>query len=308
MSTLPEKGLAQAYELMEQGNPASAIAILEDILPHDLENAEIVFAIKCANHWRQPLDAIMILESPYERGESLIRQWKEFSVYSGDHQNERAVYALKTGVFTLALDNYRSVVSDGTDDQKAEISRKTGLCYKKLGNYETARALLQEAYRIKPGSASILAELADCYALCGEGKNAKVFFREAFYVNAQEIETEFLDAEVVTRLIKQVQNAGYKGKALKEWIPVYGVLYGVFSVSRELRALEAGKLKQNVFALENEIKEAGSERQMLVPRLINHYFWLIDYYVNTNEERARINEVLLKIKLLDPAVYGKYTA
>ncbi len=308
MSTLPEKGLAQAYELMEQANPASAVAFLEELLPHDLENAEIVFAIKCANHWRQPLDAIMKLDSPYERAESLIRQWKEFSVYAGDRQDERAVYALKTGIFTLALENYRSVISDGTDAQKAEISRKTGLCYKKLGNYETARALLQEAYRIKPDSASILAELADCYALCGEGKNAKAFFREAFYVNAQEIETEFLDAEVVTRLIQQVQDAGYTGKVLKEWIPVYGVLYGVFSVSRELRALEAGKLKQNVFALENEIKEAGNERQLLVPRLINHYFWLIDYYVNINEERARINEVLLKIKLLDPAVYEKYTA
>lgn len=307
MSTLPEEGLDQAYELMKNAKPAAAVGVLEEVLPQDLENAEIVFAIKCANHWRQPLEAILKLESPYERGEGLIRQWKEFSAYAGTRQNERAVYALKSGVFKLALDNYSTVVSDGTDSQKAEINRKKGLCYKKLGDYETARCLLLEAYSVKPDSAAILAELADCYALCGEAKNAKAFFREAFYVNAQEIDTEFLDAEIVTRLIQQVQNAGYKGKALKEWIPVYGVLFGVFSVTRELRALEAGKLKQNVFALENELKEAGSEVSLLTPRLINHYFWLIDYYVNTNEEKARINEVLLKIKLLDSAVYEKYT-
>lgn len=307
MSTLPEKSLGHAYELMEGGNPASAVAVLEEALPHDLENAEIVFAIKCANHWRQPLDAIMKLESPYERGEGLIRQWKEFSAYAGNRQEERAVYSLKQGIFKLALGCYQKVVPDGSDAQKAEICRKVGLCHKKLGDFETAKERLQEAFSLKPDSAPILAELADCYALCGEIKNAKALYREAFYVNAQDIQIEYLDAEIVTRLIEQVQDAGYKGKILKEWIPVYGVLYGVFSVTRELRALETGKLKQNVFALENELKEAGSEVSLLTPRLINHYFWLIDYYVNKKEEPARINEVLLKIKLLDPRVYDMYT-
>lgn len=308
MNTLPEKGLVQAYGLMKTGNPAAAVAILEDVLSQDLENEEIVFALKSANYWRSPLENIMKLDSPYERGESLLNQWKAFSAYIGDRQDERAVYALKSGIFTLALESYQQVVSDGTDAQKAELKRKTGLCFKKLGDFEKARFLLEEAYGLKSDSAAIVAELADSYALCGEGKMAKAFFREAFYINAQEIETEFLDAEIVTRLIQQVQEAGYTGKVLKEWIPVYGVLYGVFSVSRELRALEAGKLKQNVFALENEIKEAGSEVSLLTPRLINHYFWLIDYYVNTNEERARINEVLLKIKLLDLSVYDRYKA
>lgn len=308
MSILPEKGLAQAYDLMKNGTPAAAVDILEDVLSQDLENEEIVFAIKCANYWRFPLENIMKLGSPYERGESLLHQWKSFSAYIGDRQDDRAAYALRTGIFTLALEDYAKVVPDGTTAQKAELKRKTGLCYKKLGDYEKARSLLEEAYSLKSDSAAIMAELADCYALCGEIKNAKAFFREAFYIDAQEIEIEFLEAEIVTRLIQQVQDAGYTGKVLKEWVPVYGVLFGVFRVSRELRALEAGRLKQNVFALENEIKEAGSEVSLLTPRLINHYFWLIDYYVNTNEERARINEVLLKIKLLDLSVYDQYRA
>jgi len=89
---------------------------------------------------------------------------------------------------------------------------------------------------------------------------------------------------------------------------VYGVLYGVFNVKRELRALEFGKLKQAIFALENELKDASAEtRSVLVPRLINHYFWLIDHYVNVNDDKTRINEVLLKIKLLDTDVYNRYT-
>ena len=78
---------------------------------------------------------------------------------------------------------------------------------------------------------------------------------------------------------------------------------------RELRAFEVGKLKQAVFSLENELKESGSNQDILIPRLINHYFWLVDYYVNSNDdERARtsINEILLKIKYLDPKIHELY--
>ena len=85
------------------------------------------------------------------------------------------------------------------------------------------------------------------------------------------------------------------------------MLYGVFNIKRELRALEAGKLKQSVFALENELKESDKEPELLVPRLINRYFWLIDHYMTTNGERERINEILLKIKLLDSSIYDMYT-
>ena len=62
-----------------------------------------------------------------------------------------------------------------------------------------------------------------------------------------------------------------------------------------------------VFALENELKESDKEPELLVSRLINRYFWLIDHYMTTNGDRARINEILLKIKLLDGSIYDMYT-
>ena len=149
--------------------------------------------------------------------------------------------------------------------------------------------------------------MADCYALCGQEKTAKVLFREAFFIEPQKVDNSFLESELFCRLAERTAQAGYSGQALQEWIPVYGVLYGVFNIKRELRALEAGKLKQAVFALENELKESDKEPELLVPRLINRYFWLIDHYMTTNGDRARINEILLKIKLLDGSIYDMYT-
>jgi hypothetical protein len=99
---------------------------------------------------------------------------------------------------------------------------------------------------------------------------------------------------------------GHKSPELEEWIPVYGVLFGIFTVKRELRAIELGKLKQSIFSLENEVRERPEEAPLLIPRLINRYFWLIDHYVNAGEEKQRIDETLLKIKVLDPTVYERY--
>ena len=94
---------------------------------------------------------------------------------------------------------------------------------------------------------------------------------------------------------------------IAEWFPVEGVLLGVLNVKRELRALEVGKLKQSIYALETELKNEGVEPLITIPRLINNYFWLIDHYTTIREDRSKITEILLKIKLLNADVYERYT-
>jgi tetratricopeptide (TPR) repeat protein len=252
----------------------------------------------------------MTVSTAFERGEYMVSQWKPYTLYIQKQGNEYepVLYAIKQCVFTLALRFYQSLYREDGTAQDPELYRKIGLCYKELGDYEKALHLLEQAKDGDKDSPAILAELADCYALCGEVRLSKVLFREAFFQGAARIELYFLESEIVQRLVLQVRALGYTGTEMVEWIPVYGVLYSVFNVKRELRALEFGKLKQAIFALENEIKNASDEtRSILVPRLINHYFWLIDHYVNVNDEKTRINEVLLKIKLLDTDVYNRYT-
>jgi hypothetical protein len=41
--------------------------------------------------------------------------------------------------------------------------------------------------------------------------------------------------------------------------------------------------------------------------LINHYLWLIDHYLSSGEERARVEEILARIRELDPEVFAEYT-
>ena len=88
---------------------------------------------------------------------------------------------------------------------------------------------------------------------------------------------------------------------------MYGCLFGVFSVKRELKQVEAGRLKQSIFTLETELRGNPEQNALLKPRLINRYFWLIDHYENTREEPELIEETLLKIKVTDAEIYERYT-
>jgi hypothetical protein len=88
---------------------------------------------------------------------------------------------------------------------------------------------------------------------------------------------------------------------------VYGTIWGVFSVKREMKPLEFGKLKQAIHQLEKECAAGGAGREILVPRLLNRYFWLIDHYMSAGEPRERVEEVLAKIRELDPRVHAEYT-
>jgi hypothetical protein len=82
----------------------------------------------------------------------------------------------------------------------------------------------------------------------------------------------------------------------------------VFSVKREMKPLEYGKLRQAIYHIERELRTSGAGRALLVPRLINRYFWLIDHYIAAGEARERIEEVLSKIRDLDPRVHAEYTS
>ena len=161
--------------------------------------------------------------------------------------------------------------------------------------------------RKKNDDAELLSEMADCYALINEVRAAKIFFREAFFIDPSKVSLYSMESLLIGKLIDNIKEQGYEKEELNEWVPVYGVLYGVFNIKRELKALELGKLKQSINSLENRYEEEPENRYLTIPRLINRYFWLIDYYINVKDSRDRIEDILKKINKLNPSVYELYT-
>ena len=305
MDIQTEAELKVALGFLKQGNPLEAQKIISSLFEQDLESTELIYTNKCCIFWGDSIKRLKSIEDNIERSESILQEWKDFQNYISRETNpyEPAQYAVQEGFFKNALEEYKKMLEEKDPLQKAEIYKNTGICYKKLGDFENARTFLTEANNIYPNQSSVLAELADCYSLCGEDKFGKVLYREAFFADPDSIDLDFLDSELIKCLIEKTKSKGYSGKALQYWIPVYGVLCGVFNIKRELTSQEVARLKKDLYAMENEIKDPSCNSEILVPRMLNCYFWLMDHYYLAKENQAKINEVLLRIKLLDSAVY-----
>ncbi len=300
--------LANALSLIESGNIKKAYSFLGEAISEDLDNTTLVHMLQFCTFWLDKFSEDKDSDS-FSRGEALVLNWKIFieKLKNCDFYSERIEYAFKKCVYGQALKEYSRANDEGDNKLRSEIFRKKGLCYKKLGSYEEALDCLVEANRALQDSPAVIAEMADCYALCGEDKVAKVLFREAFYLDPQKIDLENLDSRIITMLEQKVRESGVPTSCLSEWIAVYGVLLGVFNIKRELKAREVSRLKQEIFANENLLKDKSNGGNHIKPRLLNMYFWLIDYMLMTKDSAVKINEVLLKIKLLDPEIYRIYT-
>ncbi len=302
--------LTSALDFLKNAELEKAYVELEKSLGDDLENADVEYALKAVEYWLPKLETAKKAATPLERGEYMISHWKSFLEFIAKQGECRdtIIYALKRAVFLLALKFYSKLFEQEKELKEAEPYRKVGLCYKILGEYDRALEFLKFACELDKNSSAIMAELADCYACYGETKLSKVFFREAFFIDPSGIELQFLESALILKLIERVKALGIKPEHISEWIPIYGMLDGVFNVKRELKSVEFGQLKQKIFLLEYEVKDgSGEQLDSLVPRLINYYFWLIDHYIAVHEDKSKIDGILLRIRVLDKNIYDCYT-
>ncbi len=299
--------LNHAFDLFREGRFPEAASQLEKVLRIDFDYPDVTASLKCANFWRERQERLATIGEPYERGELLLGEWRHFVdfVQRIGGVSEKGLFSVRQYVFGTALAAYRGLAEQGGYD--ADLLLRIGRCYKELGSYDLAIESLEKANQMKNGVPSVLAELADCYALVGETRSGKIFFREAFFLGANEIDLSTLESGMIQRLVQRLRGMNLSEAEVREWVPVYGAVYGVLNVKRELRPLEYGKLKQSIFRMENQLETDRQERDLLVPRLLNHYFWLIDHYAGTGEERSHVEEVLARVKRLDPAIYREYT-
>lgn len=311
MNTEVQALIQKAYDSLKVSDADAAREALNTALKVDYEHPEVMYALTCLNWWLDRIQRLPEFRNSYDQGGFILDQWKSYYTFLdrpeiGD-KYDRCQYALRRFVYSSALQSFESVLGDGVNQFDPGLLLQVGRCYKGVGNYDLAIKYLEQAARFKREDGETLSELADVNALLEETKVAKVLFREAFFLDPQGIDIRALESEMIVRLRDRVrEECRYEGIELAEWIPIYACLWGVFSVKRELKLTELGRLRQSITAMENELRGNQEEKSLLKPRLINRYFWLIDHYENNREDPSLIEETMLKIKLIDPAIYERY--
>jgi tetratricopeptide (TPR) repeat protein len=303
-------GLIQrAYEKLKASDAEGAAALLEKALQVDFDNDETKHALKSVNWWLEHTTRIEKIKNPYEKGGFILAQLKQYYTFLDSFAGyyDQCQYAIRRYVFSNALSCFEDLLGDGVNQHDPGLLLLVGRCYKGTGNYDEALKYLEQATRFRREDGEALAELADVHALLGNSPEAKALFREAFFLNPEKIDLRSMESEMVVRLRDRLtREKNYREEELREWIPVYGRLWGVFTVKRELKPIEFGRLKQSIFTLETECRGNPERSVLLKPRLINRYFWLIDYYENKREDPDLIKEIELKIKVTDAEIYERY--
>jgi len=301
--------LKNAYDKLKASDAVAACALMEQALDLDFENEEIKHALKCIHWWLEHTRRIDDLKNPFEKGSLFISLLKQYHVFLGQFNRiyDQCQYAVRFFVYSKALVFFEGLLENQANQHDPVLLLLIGRCYKGTGNYEEALKYLEQAVHIRREDAETLAEVADINALLAQTKTAKALFKEAFFLDPSRINILYLESALIHKLRDDVYALGFKDDELREWIPVYGYLWGVFSVKRELKQTEVGRLKQSIFSLEAEYDANPSRRALLKPRLLNHYFWLIDHYEISREDHSLIEESLLKIKVTDPDIYQRYT-
>ncbi|MDR0450820.1 MAG: hypothetical protein LBH26_06115 [Treponema sp.] len=304
-------GLVQkAYDRLNAADPQGAMEALEEALGIDFDHPEVKYSLKCLTWWLEHIKRAGDFREPFDKGAFILSQWKPYYSFLDRFDGHFKVcqFAIRRYVFSAALQYFSGALGDGVNEYDPDLLLLAGRCYKGIGNYAESLKYLEQAVRFKREDAETLAELADLNALVAENRAAKALFREAFFTDPQKIDLRSMESELIIRLRDRVEEMGYGGAELAEWIPVFGSLFGVFSVKRELKQSEVSRLKQSIFALENEISHSGRDQgPLLKPRLINRYFWLIDHYENTREDPEAMEDTMRKIKILDESIYQWYT-
>lgn len=311
MEAQTQRVLQDALKALETSDPGEASKVLSPLFEYEFDCPPLIFTSSCCNFWIRRMQKASSNPDSFERGELLLTYWKEFMqdfvARRAGVQYEPTLNAAKRGVFSAALKDY-----EAASPESPLVFRRKAMCCKKLGIYDKSLSYLSAARKNagQETGATEAAEMADCYALCGDDRNAKLLFREAFFIAPDEIDLDMLDSDLIRILIDKTSSLGYKGNLLSRWIAVWGALWGVFCIKRGIKTIEASRLRQEIFSLENEMGSGTRDKDMILPRLLNLYFWYVDYLSQSRgkEENAGklIDDVLLKIKILDKDVYDVY--
>ncbi len=80
----------------------------------------------------------------------------------------------------------------------------------------------------------------------------------------------------------------------------------VFNVKREPKKGELEELRGMIKRLESEYANDRKKRAYIEPKLLNHYFWLIDTLKILGGSRKEIEQSLQRINEINPDVFSRY--
>lgn len=300
------------YNLIRSGKITEALKFFEDSLRKGLDE-ESECGIKIVKYVLSKVRRIKESNDPHKIADMLVLEWKNILNWINTNDCSRfsdLVESVKYYIFFLALKYYQTIIDnisvyDGSNVIDVDLMVKIARCYREIGEIERCIDILEDVRSYRIYDSGVLANLGDAYFELGDIDTSKLFFREAFFWDPQEIEIFEMKSLIIKKLIKIVMGNGYRGEEINEWIPIYGVIENLFDIRRELSQDEVNLILERVKIMEKEYQENRKWRNILEPRLINSYIWLIDYYALQLEDYGVAKGIGRILQKFSPNIYNK---
>ncbi|MCX8028812.1 MAG: tetratricopeptide repeat protein [Brevinematales bacterium] len=299
------------YSLIKSGKITEALKAFENMLRNNFDE-ESECGIKVIKHILSKVNRIKNSGDYHTIADNLVTEWKNTVNWINSNNCGKfteIVESVRYYIFSLALKYYETIIDNisATSNNVIDVDLmiKISRCYREIGETDKCIELLENVRNYDMYDSSVLANLADAYFEIRDIEAAKLFFREAFFWDPQRIDLSDMKSMIVKKLSKIVMDNGYRGEEVNEWIPIYGVIENIFDIRRELSEEEVNMILNRVQVMEKGYNENRKWKNVIEPRLINSYIWLIDYYllqVGDYELAKSVGKILQKFS---PNIYNK---
>jgi tetratricopeptide (TPR) repeat protein len=297
----------RVYKMLEEGMFEEAISLFNSILKENPDYPGAQDGIRIVKFWLSKRSRLRRFQNAYDKGKLLLKEWKDFErhMMKNSIRHGRSTVAVQKYIFSGIIDSFTESYTEG-EAPDTGVLIQIGDCFKKLGNFEKAIDIYEYTRSFNSEDPSLLAKLGDCYFSIDETSKGKVLFREAFFIDPGRIDLDTIESPLIRMLYDKTREAMGDDNLSIYWLPIIAEVKSVFNVKREPKAGETETLREKISLLENEYINNRKKRTLLEPRLLNHYFWLIDTLKMTGGSRREIESSLQRIHEINPKIFTQY--
>lgn len=305
-------GSNEIYQLIESGEFSVAVKRLDELMDIDPDYPGLIEAYRTARFWLNRERELNNMEDGKITADFLMTQWKAFEEYAQSREmpSSSSYKAAMRYIFFKASEHYKiSFKKQEVAAENFDLLLNLGDCFLRLEEYTNAVDTLEYARNSYKSNARLLAILGEAYYHLDDIPKSLLYFREAFFIDPSEIDIKLIRSKPIESVIEIIRQEGTQYKDLREWIPVYAFLSDIFYVKGKLNKGQVELIEKDIYSLEKSYQTLGKdeiEDTNVIPRLLNKYLWMLDYYEFQNYNFDNISQIRDRLIAIDPGHFKEY--
>lgn len=286
----------ELYRLLSYGELDRAEELILKIMDVNIDDLELDGFLKTIKFWQNRKEFFNFSEN---NGEVLLEEWEKFVNFCKNNKidNSKLLSSLKSFIYSKAIgflvDAYK--ISPIKDKEKLI---KLGKAFYEVGLLDKAIETFEFLFSMdRERDLRIYLWLANLYYEVGEKDLSSVMYNDVFFYFSPMVEVNDIKDTKIKKCYDTVKE-DFLGdnEEVIEWLPVYCYLYDVLTVKRKLEYVDFVELRKKIMDYEASLKNSDKKIvKVIVPRLINCYIWLIDYYLYQASAIEPVKSVLKRM-------------